>query len=247
MPAPTPETAKPQPVTIPDADTKRTTESPANPFEPKDEPSQERTPPKASTATQPKPASDAKSNRKDIQAIASALKAARAALESGDFAGVRAKLAEVESLPKLPEHQGKVERLDLLAQYAQQFRTALKESINNLEAGSEIKVGTDEVIAFVSATLERITIRTRGVSRTYAINDLPPGLAVPIADTWLDQNDPVSLVSKAAYVASLKDASDDQLAKAREWFQEAAKRGVDIGDLAKVIDDTYELQKDLVP
>ena len=37
----------------------------------------------------------------------------------------------------------------------------------------------------------------------------------------------------------------EQLAAAREWFQQAAQKGADIGDLAKVLDDKYDLEADL--
>lgn len=234
----------PDSVVTPIADMKPAPEQPANPFESQGALPQTKVSSQADAATQqkPEPAPVAKPKREEVETLASALKAARTAVENYDFDGASAELAKVDSLPKLPEHRAKVERLDLLVRYTRQFRSALLESINNLEAGSGIKVGTDEVVAVVSATSERITLRVRGLNRTYALNDLPAGLAVAIADTWLDQNDPVSLASKAAFVASLKDASDDQLAKAREWFQEAAKQGVNIGDLAKVIDDIYDLQ-----
>jgi len=201
---------------------------------------------RASSKPEPTPLSVAQPKREDVTALASALKAARAALEEYDFDGALRELAKAKSLPKLPEHQAKFERLDLLTQYAREFRSALLEAIGNLEPGSQIKVGTTEVIAVVSATPQRITVRVRGTSRTFAINDLPAGLAVAVADSWLDQEDPMTPVLKAAYVASLKDAREDESAKAREWFQEAANRGANIGDLAEVIDDTYDLEEDLV-
>jgi len=189
---------------------------------------------------QPKP--------KEVATLATALKSARAKLEGSDFDGALAELRKVESLPKLPEHQAKCERLRLLTEYASNFRSALMEAIKNLEAGDEITAGANAAAGVVGVTADQITLRIDGRNRSYPINNLSPGLAVAIADRWLDQNDPVCLVAKAAYLASLKDAGDDRLAKAREWFQEASKSGVDVGDLAKVIDDKYdELEKDLAP
>ncbi len=180
--------------------------------------------------------------------MATALKSARAKLESNDFDGASAELKKVRSLPKLPEHQAKHERLRLLTEYASRFHSSLLEALKNLEAGDEISAGANAAAGVVNVTADRIVLRIDGENRTYVINDLPPGLAVAIADTWLDQNDPVCLLAKAAYLAALKDARDDRLAKAREWFQEASKSGVDIGDLEKVIDDKYDdLEKDLAP
>ena len=249
QPKPTPAEPALQPEATPGPDAKLTQEPPASPAESKGTQPEAKVVPKPDPAArskpEPTPAPAAKSKREDVEALSSALKAARAALEDYDFDGAVEGLKKVRPVPKLPEHQAKFERLDLLAQYAQQFRSALLEAINSLEAGSEIKIGTDEIIVVVSATPQRLTVRVRGTSRTFAINDLPPGLAVAVADSWLDQGDSVTPVLKAAYVASLKDAKEDQLAKAREWFREGAKRGADIGDLATVIDDTYELAKGL--
>jgi len=196
----------------------------------------------------PLPTPTAQPQPAEVATLATALKSARAKLESNDFDGASAELKKMESLPKLPEHHAKHERLRLLTEYAGRFRSALVEALKNLEAGDEIPSGPNSAAGVVNATADRIILKIDGANRTYVINDLPPGLAVAIADTWLDQNDPVCLVAKAAYLVSLKDARDDRLAKAREWFQEASSSGVDVGDLEKVIDDKYdELEKDLAP
>jgi len=184
----------------------------------------------------------------EVAALATALKSARAKLENSDFDGALAELAKVESLPKLPEHQAKYQRLRLLTEYAGRFQSALAEALKNLEAGDLISSGPNSAAGVVTVTADQITLKINGQNRKYAIKDMSPGLAVAIADTWLDKNDPVCLVAKAAYLASLKDARDDRLAKAREWFQEASNRGVDIGDLGKAIDDQYDdLERDLDP
>jgi hypothetical protein len=185
--------------------------------------------------------------RDEVTALAAALKAARTALFDHDFDGAEAELAKVESLSKLPEHHEKYERLYLLTQYARNFREALSKAIQSLEAGDEIEVGTSTVVGVVNTAADRITIRLSGANRDYSLETLPPGLAVAIADKWLNQDDPVSLVVKGAYLATIQDVGEERLARAREWWQDASRRGVDIGELEKVIDDTYDLEKDLTP
>ena len=37
----------------------------------------------------------------------------------------------------------------------------------------------------------------------------------------------------------------EQTAQARQWFQEAASKGAECGDLAPVLEDKYDLEKDL--
>lgn len=238
-----------QPETMPESDAKPTPEPPTKPVESKDAPPDAKMTPKPDPAARPKPeptpAPGAEPKREDVEALASAMKAARAALGDYNFDDALAELKKVRSLPKLPEHQAKFDRLDLLAQYAQQFRLALLDAIDGFESGSEIEIGSGEFVVVVSATREQLALRVRGQSRTFAIDDMPPGLAVAVADTWFDKNNAVNLVLKAAYIVSLKKPKADYLAKAREWFQEADKRGVDIGDLVTVIDDTYDLERDL--
>lgn len=220
-------------------------EPPSDPTEPSPKP---KTDPPPAIKPQPKttPPSTVQPSAAEVATLATALKSARAKLEDSDFDGAMAELRKVESLPKLAEHQAKCERLRLVTEYASNFHSALMEAIKNLEAGDEISAGPNAAAGVVGVTADQITLKIDGRNRSYPINNLSPGLAVAIADTWLDQNDPVCLVAKASYLASLKD--DDRLAKAREWFQEASKSGVDIGDLEKVIDDKYdELEKDLAP
>jgi len=239
---PTPSEPKPEdvskpPVSEPPLDPTKPSPKPKTDLPPVSDPQPKTTPP---PTMQPKPA--------EVATLATALKSARAKLEDSDFDGALAELRKVESLPKLPEHQAKCERLRLLTEYASNFRSALTEAIKNLEAGDEISSGDNAAAGVVGVTADTITLKIDGRNRSYPINNLSPGLAVAIADTWLDQNDPVCLVAKAAYLASLKDARDDRLAKAREWFRGAAKSGVDIGDLEKVIDDKYDdLETDLAP
>jgi hypothetical protein len=170
------------------------------------------------------------------------LKTAQAAIWDHKYDAAIKQLGKLASVSKTPEHQALCDRLNLLAQYAKNSRSALGEALEALKAGDEIKVGTSTVVGVVQSSADRITFRAQGANRTLAIDDLPPGLAVAIADTWLQKDDPVGLVVKGAYLVARKDAKDTELAKARQWWQEAANAGFDIGDLPKVIDDSYDLQ-----
>ena len=186
------------------------------------------------------PESVPRSKPEDLTALSAAMKAARTATMEGKFDAALGELKKVASVPKSPEHQAKYDRLNLLAQYAINFRSALRDSIAALEAGDEIEVGTNKIVGVVGTTANSITVRVQGANRTYSIDTLPAGLAVAIADTWLSKEDPVSLAMKGAYVATLKGADAQQLAKARQWLQEASSKDQDIVDLEKVLDDTYD-------
>jgi hypothetical protein len=179
----------------------------------------------------------------EVAALAASLKDARTAISEQRWEQAIATLEDAQALPKQPEHQAKYDRLYLLAHYARDFQSALKEAIAALESGDEIEVGSSTVVGVVDTSGDRITLRVRGTNLKYDAEDLPAGLAVAIADTWLDQDDPVSLVLKGAYLATLPDAREDRLAKAREFWQQAADQGIaEVGDLHQVIGDTYDLQ-----
>lgn len=207
----------------------------------KSAPDAEQKPPQPAPAKPPA----AQPKREEVAALARGLTAARDALARYDFDRATAELKKVETLPKLPEHQAKFDRLNLLSEYAKNFRQALLRSLQGLHAGDQITLGTSGAVGIVEATPQRLSVRVAGQNRTYPINDIPTGLAVAVADSWLDKKDPVSLVLKAAYVASRNDATPEQLDRARQWFQEAQQKGVDLLELAKVTEDRYDLDKDL--
>jgi hypothetical protein len=174
-----------------------------------------------------------------IQPLSHALADARQALERDRFEEALTRLSAVQNLPMSDEDLHRYQRLQLLVQYARHFHDELSNSLQDLQGGDEIPVGTSNVVGVVEADANRITVRIAGANRTYQREALPTGLAIAIVDLRLDDSDPISLVLKAAHLASRQDARDDQLQKARDWFRQAKQQGADIGDLEKVLDDTY--------
>jgi hypothetical protein len=169
---------------------------------------------------------------------------AHAAILNGKYDVASTSLDKVESLPKLPEHHAKYERLSLLAGYAKNFQAALQQAAADLRPGDEIKVGSSTTAGFVSTAKGSITLRVAGTNRSYPLDKLPAGLAIAIADRWLKQDDPVSLAMKGAYLATLKDLDEERKATARQFLEEASKKGI-AGQLHKVLDDTYDLEEDV--
>lgn len=225
-------------------------ETPPQPPSPESQPAPSDTkpePPKLAEPTEPAPAEPMPGaitvKPEHAAALATTLQAAHAAILDGQYDAAIAELDKVESLPKLPEHHAKYERLRLLAGYAKSFQSALKSAVAGLHPGDEIEVGSSTVVGFVSAAEDSITLRVTGANRTYPLDRLPVGLAVAIADRWLKKDDPVSLALKGAFVASVKELDDERKAKARQWLEEASRKGVE-GELHKVLDDTYGLEKD---
>jgi hypothetical protein len=197
------------------------------------------------TPETPKPAPGATTVKpEEAAALAKTLKTAHEAILDGKYDAALAELDKVEALPKLPEQHAKHDRLTLLAGYAKNFQSALKSAVAGLHPGDEIEVGNSTVVGFVSSAQDSITLRVTGANRTYALDRLPVGLAVAIADRWLKKDDPVSLATKGAFVASVRNLDDERKAKARQWLEEASKKGVE-GELHKVLDDTYDLEQDV--
>jgi hypothetical protein len=182
--------------------------------------------------------------REEVAALAKALTAARAALNNGKPEIARQELERASCLPMLPEHHAKFARLVLLTDCVTDFRSALSQALRQFKVGDAIPVGKSTMAGVVSASADNLTIRVAGQNMTYTVDDLPPGLVLGIADVSSKKDDPVVLVLKATYLATLRGATGHHLSTAREWLQQAAAQGAEIGDLAKVLDDTYEIETD---
>jgi hypothetical protein len=164
---------------------------------------------------------------------------------TGNFDAASKELGKAEQLPMLPEHRAKFERLQSLTQLAKSFRSAVSEALGSFRPAELINVGSSTEVSVVKSSAESITINVRGKNQTHSRDQLPTGLMLGIADAWLPKKNPSSLAQKAAFLATLKGASAEQTAQARQWFQEAASQGADCGDLAPVLDDKYDLEQDL--
>jgi len=185
-----------------------------------------------------------KPTREQLIALGKALTNAKAALSEQNFTEADRSLADAEKLAKLPEHQAKVGRLKVVGQYVRQFRHAIEEAVKTMEAASSFKVGSSTQVGVVETFPNKIIIRSAGVNKTYLFEDLPPGLAVAIANMKLDMGDPVSKVVTGAYIVVDKRSDSEDLGKAKTMWDEARAAGIDIGDLPLVLTDHYDFEKE---
>ncbi len=241
VPMPLPKPVEPAPIPEP-APMPKPPEPMPKPPEPTPIPTPEPVPPKppepAPTPEMPLP------TKQDVAALATALSSARLALSEGNIADAKTQLEKAKSLPAMPEHKALVERMSMLVEYNDQFWKAVSEAMKTFQDGtdSELMVG-NQVLAVVEGFPDKIILRIAGQNRTYALKDLPGGIAVAIADKWLDEKDPASRVVKGAYAAVNKAGNVD---KARTLWDEAMAGGLDIKALMPVLDDKYDgLEKDL--
>jgi hypothetical protein len=177
--------------------------------------------------------------REEISQLATELTAAKGLLGEANFTAVKARLEKAESLAKLPKHQEMVARLKEVTGYVEQFHKAMGLAIAELQPAESFTIGTGTQVAFVSAASGKLTVHIGGKNQTYAISDLPAGLAVGIADLKLEQSDPVNRVIKGAYLLVHKRATSDTQEKAKSLWHEAQSAGVDIAHLMPFFTDNY--------
>jgi hypothetical protein len=228
MPAPMPEPPESKPETKP---------------EPTTGPKPEQKPEPEVPVLSPEPMPPPMPTKAELIALGKALRAARDALGKQHFEEADAHIAQAESLAKLPEHQEMAARLKEVASYVKQFRNAVEQGVKGLEVGAQIKVGTSTMVIVVQVSPERLTIRRAGGNVTYSTGELPPGLAMALAESWLNANDPVNRVIKGSYFAVAPGDADTNREKAKKYWDEAQSGGVDIKHLLPFLTDHYDLEK----
>ncbi|MDX1944096.1 MAG: hypothetical protein SFU86_01715 [Pirellulaceae bacterium] len=241
MPSPTPMPEIPPPPKPPEP-TSTPTPTPSTPTPTPPTPAPTPTPPPPPMPAPPEPA--VKPTRDELVALGKLLTSAKAAIGEQNFDDADKDIAKAEPLAKLPEHKAKVARLKEIVGLVRQFRNALKLAVEGLNAGESFKVGTSTQVVVVETFSDRIIVRTAGQNRNYPFAELPPGLAVALADFKLDQADPVSRVVKGAYVATSKRSDSAALEKAKTWWEEAQLGGADVSHLMPFLTDSYDLEKE---
>ena len=178
--------------------------------------------------------------RAEVTALIKALTTVKEALGEQNFEEADQQLARAETLAKLPKHQEAVARLRQVAGYVKQFRDAVAAAVAQFEAGSVFMVGTSTQVAVVEGFPDRVILRIAGMNKVYPFRDMPPGLAVAIADKKLDGTDPVSRVVKGAYLLVHKRADSESHDKAKTWWKEAQDGGVDMSQLMPFLTENYD-------
>jgi hypothetical protein len=84
-----------------------------------------------------------------------------------------------------------------------------------------------------------VIFRISGMNRTYALEDLPPGLAVVVADMKLPEANPKSKIVKGAYLALHQRGDSQTIDKARSLWEEAKAAGANVDNLLPLLDDDY--------
>jgi hypothetical protein len=113
-------------------------------------------------------------------------------------------------------------------------------AVREMQAGESFTVGASTEVAFVEASENQVTLHVGGMNRTYALNDLPVGLAIAIAEFKLPEANAASRVVKGAYLLVHKRADDELRKKAALWWHEAQGHGVNLVQLLPFLSDDYD-------
>jgi hypothetical protein len=178
--------------------------------------------------------------RAEIMSLIKALTTAREALAEQNFEEAGPELARAQTLAKLPQHQEAVARLKAVADYVKQFRDAVAAAVAEFQAGEVFMVGSSTQVAVVESLPDRVILRIAGVNKVYPFQDMPPGLAVAIADRKLDSSDPLSRVIKGAYLLVHKRADNETRGKAKALWTEAQAGGAEMAHLLPFLTDNYQ-------
>jgi len=176
--------------------------------------------------------------------LAQALTTARDAISEQNFTAAESELAKADGLAKSDKLKEKVQRLRLLLDTIRQFRAAINETVQGFGAGDQVTLDANRSFGVVEVTPDRLVIRFSGKNYPYPMNDLPLGLATRLAEMSLAKDDPATLLMKAAFVSLNPKADDDNLAKARTWWEQVASAD-GAKDLQLAIKDDYSLKEDL--
>jgi hypothetical protein len=127
-----------------------------------------------------------------------------------------------------------------------QFRDAIVAAVKGMQAGETFKVGNSTQVSFVEGLHDKVILRIAGMNRTYPFNDMPPGLALAIADFKLPASNPMSRVVKGAYLLLHKRADSETQEKGRALWQDAQAAGANIAHLMPFLTDHYaDFSKDV--
>jgi len=190
------------------------------------------------TAT-PKPVASLDERRAKLQALVQALETAKAALGEQDFGLADEQLKRAASLAELPKHRAAVARLAEIGGYAKQFRDALALAVRSMQAADTFKVASGTEVAFVEGFPDKVTLHVLGVNTTYSFREMPPALALAIADRKLSARNPASAVVKGAYLAVHKQDDSRVREKAKTLWEEAEAGGIKTAHLMAFFTDNY--------
>ena len=195
-----------------------------------DEPPQQTTP-QAPPAEQPSPPPQVDPAKE--AAFSRAAADALAAMARRELPAAGRHLKKLAANAQTPEQQTQTERLEMVLDYLGQFFNGLRDSVAELESGTELAVGETRV-AIVEADRKQLTVKAAGRIRSWQVEQLPVSIMMALVDQTFGK-DPGTKTMLGTFHAV--DAKGDRELARRLW-QEAAGGGVSVELLLPLLDMT---------
>lgn len=155
---------------------------------------------------------------------AAALVAIRQAVSARNLDASPPALATAAKLKGDERFDVELTRLDELSEYVGKFWQAVERGCQSLQSVSELEVG-DQRVAVVEYENGRLVLRVAGQNKAYTRKDMPPKLALTLAQLVLKDDAAQNKVFFGAFLAL--DAKGDRKL-ARQYWDEAAAAGIDV-------------------
>lgn len=153
----------------------------------------------------------------------------RVALAQRDLAAAKEKLTELKAAAKSEAEQATAERLDLLQGYVLDFWKSADEGGRTLRGTDELVISGKRVAVVEYDDAQKLLIlRVEGQNKRYTLRDMPPRVALTLAERVLKPGAPQNEVFFGAFLA-MDGKGDRQLA--REAWEKAQRGGIDVKHL----------------
>lgn len=168
------------------------------------------------------------------------MRQARNLLGERQYEEAKELLGKIEQNAKSGQQKAQLRRLSTVADFAEQFNSAMMSALEGMGASETITVGNSE-IAFVESSEDKLVVKMASGIKRYPWKDVPINLAYGYADLKLDQG-PKSAAAKASFAAVHTKMNPAAIENARKLMQSAAAAEVVPADTHEVFDDDYALE-----
>ena len=180
-------------------------------------------------AGQGKPAVDAQKSA----AFAEAVAAVRSAMSARDLATARKHLNAAVANTQTPEDNGQVDRLATMIDNLTEFWKGICVTFSRLQPTEEIMM-KNEPIVVVESGRDYLTVRSAGRVQRYEVRNIPTTLVLVLVKQSFGKD----AGSKAIVGTFLAVDPGGDRALAKQYWQEAAKAGIDTAKLLHELDGT---------
>ncbi|MCA9147919.1 MAG: hypothetical protein KDA92_01405 [Planctomycetales bacterium] len=172
----------------------------------------------------------------DEQVVDEKLRTIQQLLKQRQLSAAEQEIRSLKAMTAESASADRVARFELLVDYVSQFWDGYAIGRKGV-TGIELTVGRSVAIV-VEAAPNRTVIRAAGRNLTYRDDELPPRLVLAIAERGFKRDAPSTPVFEAAYLLVEEVLTPDGV---RDRLEEAATRGAELDDFAKVVDDWKRL------